>query len=224
MELRMDTQEIDELLGNREPAASREAFHCPQSACGVYAKQRWGDIYTAAGVGGVHQLPGWSNALCEACGGVSVWLGDTLVYPAKKSGPKPAADMPAEVLAIYEEARDVSPYSKKSAAGLLRLALQMLVDDLEPGSSSINTKIGTLVKRGLDSQVQQAMDVLRVLGNEAVHPGTIDLDADDALLPALFGLVNLIVEQVVTRPKHVGGLFGLLPPSKLEQITKRDSD
>lgn len=99
--------------------------------------------------------------------------------------------MPPDVLAVYEEARDVSGISKKSAGALLRLALQMLVDDLEQGSAPINTKIGELVKRGLDPQVQQAMDVVRVVGNNAVHPGQIDLDADEDLLPARFALINL---------------------------------
>jgi hypothetical protein len=130
--------------------------------------------------------------------------------------------MPDDVLAVFNEAREVAPMSKKSAAALLRLALQMLVDDLEPGSAAINAKIGALVKRGLDPQVQQAMDVVRVVGNNAVHPGQIDLDGDDQLLPALFGLVNMIVEQVITRPKVVAELFGSLPPAARAGVAKRD--
>ena len=112
--------------------------------------------------------------------------------------------------------------SKKSAAALLRLALQVLVDDLEPGSGTINDKIGALVQKGLDPGVQQAMDVLRVVGNNAVHPGQIDLDADDALLLALFGLLNLIVDQVITRPKMLAGLFGSLPQTAQDGVARRD--
>jgi hypothetical protein len=151
-----------------------------------------------------------------------VWRGEMMVYPMRRTGPSPHADMPTDVLAVYEEARDVSAISKKSAAALLRLALQILADDLEQGSAPINTKIGALVKRGLDPQVQQAMDVVRVVGNNAVHPGQIDLDGDDDLLPALFALINLIVEQVITRPKAVAGLFGSLPPSAQAAVARRD--
>ena len=39
----------------------------------------------------------------------------------------------------------------------------------------------------------------------------------------LYALLNLIVEQVITRPKHIGGLFFLLPQSKREAIAKRDA-
>ncbi|WP_344200171.1 DUF4145 domain-containing protein [Aeromicrobium alkaliterrae] len=145
-----------------------------------------------------------------------------MIFPLVRQGEEPHADMPADVLAIYEEARAVSSLSRKSAAGLLRLGLQMLVDELDTGSGSIDAKIGRLVQGGLDPQVQQAMDVLRVVGNESVHPGQIDLDADDDLLPALFNLINVIVEQVVSRPKTIGALFQKLPDAKRAAIQRRD--
>ena len=67
------------------------------------------------------------------------------------------------------------------------------------------------------------MDTLRVVGNESVHPGVIDLDADDELLPGLFGLVNLIVDQVVARPKRVALMFAKSPDDKRTQIEQRDA-
>jgi len=131
--------------------------------------------------------------------------------------------MPDDVRVLYEEAQDVSGVSKKSAAALLRLALQVLVDELERGNENLDKKIGKLVARGLDPGVQQAMDVVRVVGNNAVHPGQIDLESDDGeLTTALFGLLNLIVEQVVSRPKRLAELFGTLPPGALEGIARRD--
>jgi hypothetical protein len=201
----------------------REAFYCPAAGCGVYAKQEWDQLYFQSTPGfkilGEHLV-----AHCTACWEPSIWREDVMIYPLRRQGEDPHSDMPADVLAVYEEARSVAPVSKKSAAGLLRLALQMLVDELEPGSGTIDSKIGALVKRGLDPQLQQAMDVLRVVGNESVHPGQIDLDADDDLLPGLFNLANVIVEQVVARPKHIGGLFAKLPQTKLDAIQKRDGN
>jgi hypothetical protein len=180
-------------------------------------------MYIRERTGSTNAAGGFKLAQCSACGAISIWLEDSMVYPLKRQGEEAHADMPPSVLAVYEEARDVAPVSMRSAAGLLRLALQMLVDELEPGAGTIDGKIGALVRRGLDPQVQQAMDVLRVVGNEAVHPGQIDLEADDVSVPALFNLVNIIVEQVLTRPKHIGGLFAKLPQTKLDAIQKRDN-
>ena len=174
--------------------------------------------------GGLGEVDDMTVARCESCRADSIWRGDSMIFPLDRLGEPPHEDMPENVRDVYEEARSVAPISKRSAAGLLRLALQMLVDDLEEGRGTIDQKIGKLVQRGLDPQVQKAMDVLRVAGNESVHPGTMDLDADPDLLDALFGLANLIVEQVITRPKHVGYLFSKLPPEKLDAIQRRDGD
>jgi hypothetical protein len=145
-----------------------------------------------------------------------------MVYPRTALGPPPMEGMPENVKEVFLEAREVAPVSRKSAAGLLRLALQLLLDDLEPGGGDINAKIGRLVTRGLDESVQQAMDVLRVVGNASVHPGQINLDDDDDLLEGLFELINMIVEQVIVRKKRLAGLFGRLPKENVEGIQRRD--
>ncbi len=106
------------------------------------------------------------------------------------------------------------------ACALLRLATQKLADDLEPGPGDLNAKIGRLVSNGLPEMVQQALDSLRVIGNEAVHPGELDLDDD--VETALFELLNLTVEDRITRPQRVQDLYGKLPPSKLQGISNRD--
>jgi hypothetical protein len=144
------------------------------------------------------------------------------IYPLGLVGEPPSADMPDDVHKIYDEARRVAAQSPRSAAALLRLALQMLVDFLEPGSAAINSKIGKLVQRGLQPQTQQAMDVLRVVGNNAVHPGQIDLDDEPELLPGLFRLANLVIDQMITVPTHAQSLFDALPQRARDQISQRD--
>lgn len=206
---------------DRTPVWGREAFHCP--SCGVYAAQHWAEVALYYH----HSLPstrvdGLSGATCASCDETSLWKRDQSIYPLPRVGVAPNEDMPDEVKAIYNEAREVAPISRKSAAGLLRLALQMLVDELVPGRQNIVTKIGKLVSQGLDPRVQRAMDTLRVVGNESVHPGQIDLDADADLTAALFGLLNIIVEQVITRPNHIDALYAKLPETKREAIERRD--
>lgn len=88
----------------------------------------------------------------------------------------------------------VLPYSPRAAAALLRLALQKLMK--QPGKN-INADIATLVEDGLRADVQQAADVLRVIGNEAVHPGQIDAD-NPKTVAGLFELLNIIAEDRIT--------------------------
>ena len=146
-----------------------------------------------------------------------------MIFPRGRTGVIPLEGMPASVLDLFEEARAVGMISPRSAAALLRLALQTLIDELEPGNKNLNEKIGALKARGLADDVVKAMDVVRVVGNNGVHPGDIDVNEDSAILPALFALVNVIVEQVVVRRSTVDALFAKLPPGALEAIARRDA-
>lgn len=204
---------------DRSPSYKKPAFECPM--CSVYAKQTWFPFLRSTSTSTM-QAGGWRGAQCGACGGTSVWRGKELVWPMRTRGPQPHPDMPAGPRELYDEARAVSSISRKSAIALLRLALQHLVDDLDKGSGGIDKKIGRLGQRGLDPQVQQAMDIVRVVGNNAVHPGQIDVDADDEWLGALFMLMNLIVEQMIARPKHIQSLMAKLPSGALDAIARRD--
>lgn len=86
----------------------------------------------------------------------------------------------------------------------------------------INDDIAELVKKGLPATVQQALDVVRVVGNNAVHPGQIDLDDSPEIAGSLFGLINFIVEKMIAEPKKIGELFNGLPSSAKAGIAKRD--
>src|SRR5229473_2853992 len=54
-------------------------------------------------------------------------------------------------------------------------------------------------------------DIIRVIGNNAVHPGTIDLRDDQATALALFDLLNLIVDEMITRPREIDEIYKRLP-------------
>ena len=80
------------------------------------------------------------------------------------------------------------------------------------------------MKRGLDARIQKALDVVRVIGNNAVHPGQVDLRDDKVTATELFKLVNLIVEAMIATPKHIEAMYGALPEGALKAIEKRDAD
>ena len=70
--------------------------------------------------------------------------------------------------------------------------------------------------------IQKALDAVRVIGNEAVHPGTLDLKDDRDTAIKLFKLVNIIADQVISNPKHVEEVYGQIPEAKRKAIEKRD--
>jgi len=135
----------------------------------------------------------------------------------------PTTDMPDDVQTDYLEARDVVTRSPRSAAALLRLAVQKLTVDLGENGKNLNDNIGRLVKKGLPPRIQQALDAVRVIGNNAVHPGELDLRDDIETASALFGLVNMIVTVMITQPKEVEDLYSRIPSGALEQIERRDA-
>ena len=92
----------------------------------------------------------------------------------------------------------------------------------QPGKD-LNTDIASLVASGLPPGVQKLLDIVRVIGNEAVHPGAIDLRDDLTLAATLFGLVNLITEKMISDPNQLDALYAALPEGKREGIARRDA-
>jgi hypothetical protein len=64
---------------------------------------------------------------------------------------------------------------------------------------NINNDIRARVAKGLSAEFQQGIDVLRVVGNNAVHRGQIDPD-DPSTVRSLFVLINIIVGSMVSVP------------------------
>ncbi|QJP98583.1 hypothetical protein C6Y56_15935 [Pseudomonas fluorescens] len=87
---------------------------------------------------------------------------------------------------------------------------------------NINDDIKALVQKGLAPQVQQALDLVRVTGNQAVHPGEMSLEDSPEHVTIMFEMINLIVEELIARPKQIAERFGKLPAGALAAIAKRD--
>jgi hypothetical protein len=160
---------------------------------------------------------------CFNCKKIAVWVFDRLVFPSKKSGTKPNPDLPDDVIRDFEEAREIVDASPRGAVALLRLCIQKLCTHLGEKEKTIDDAIASLVRKGLNPLVQKALDIVRVVGNEAVHPGVLDLRDDRDTASELFGLVNSIADQMITHPKAVDALYKKLPESKRKAIEERDS-
>jgi hypothetical protein len=159
---------------------------------------------------------------CYNCKKIAVWIFDRLVFPGAKSGVTPNTDLPDDVVTDYEEAREIAQASPRGAAALLRLGIQKLCKHLGEKGKTIDDDIASLVKKGLDPLVQQSLDIVRVIGNEAVHPGTLDLRDDRDTASQLFELVNAIAAQMISHPKTVKEMYQKLPENKRKAIETRD--
>ena len=159
---------------------------------------------------------------CQCCERKILWIDDTYIYPdivSEEANP----DMPESVKQLYNEAALISNKSPRAACALLRLAVDTLCHELGETDRDINKNIGALVKKGLPPTVQQALDVVRVVGNKAVHPGQIAFDVDDnATATMLMHLLNMIVTRMISEPNEINCLYQGLPESVKKSIENRD--
>lgn len=160
---------------------------------------------------------------CYNCDKIAVWVHGNLIHPNAKIGVIPNSDLPEPIIRDFEEARGILSDSPRGAAALLRLCVQKLCMHLGEKGKNIDDDIASLVSKGLNPLVQKSLDIVRVIGNEAVHPGVIDLNDDRDTASQLLFLINSIAEQMISHPKKVEELYGKLPENKREAIEKRNN-
>lgn len=205
------------------PTLMAKAFNCPR--CRVFAKQNWFYLHGANqrdGFGTQYRNEEFALSKCESCGEPTIWHGKKMIYPLHSSAETPNPDLPEHICADFEEARLIANFSPRGAAALLRLAIQKLCAHLGQSGKNINSDIAALVSSGLPQKVQQALDSVRVIGNDAVHPGAIDLRDDLETVHKLFRLVNFIAYKTITEPREVEEIYNGLPADKLAGIEARD--
>jgi len=211
------------------PEVGKAGFHCPH--CNMYANQVWFNALhmewiAKPGIDGRHQqiqVPALLVARCSHCSKYSIWLGGILVAPEVSGAPLPHPEMPDDIKSDFDEARRIFARSPRSSAALLRLAIQKLCIHLGHPGRNLNDDIGRLVENGLPVQIQRSLDIVRVVGNNQVHPGTLDVRDDPETATRLFELVNLIVEDRISRPKQIEALYLKLPEGARKQVEERDA-
>ncbi len=198
------------------PKFRDKQFHCVY--CNVYSSQSWGQLEYQ----GTMTTSGHWFCTCRHCGKNSFWFEKRMLVPSEAPVPPHHQDMPEECIVEYNEARDIVARSPKAAAALMRLGIQKLTAVIGEEGSNINDDIGSLVKKGMPVEVQQALDYCRVIGNNAVHPGELNIDDDPNIAHSLFEMMNFIVEDRITKPKKIDELYNVLPKGALKAVEKRD--
>ena len=171
-----------------------------------------------------YQLVNVNLSECDSCGAIAIWQKTNVIYPPLSYDIEPNHDLPAEIIADFNEARQILNLSPRGAAALLRLCIQKICKHLGQPGRDLNIDIGALVKAGLSPAIQQALDVVRVIGNNAVHPGQMDLRDDHATAAKLFNLVNLIANDRITHPRQIAELYEGLPQGAKDGVTRRDRE
>jgi len=205
----------------KPPAHNERTFNCPH--CEAYAAIHWAPVIYTMADGSNRTMANLQLAMCTNCGKYSFWVDGGMVYPDQITVTSPNADLEEEIQQDYLEAARILERSPRGAVALLRLGIQKLCRQLGQPGKNINDDIAALVKAGeIPQRVQQALDIVRVVGNNAVHPGQIDLRDDRDTALRLFQLVNLIAERAISQPKEVEELYGTLPEAARKQIERRD--
>lgn len=207
------------------PYYEGSAFNCP--FCQAYAHQIWCDLLYIHPYRGNYiridpEKYGFKICFCSHCNRFSIWYGQKMIYPESTGVEPPNPDLNDDIKRDYGEAASILHKSPRGAAALLRLAIQKLMIQLGEKGQNLYEDIANLVEKGLPEEVQQALDSLRVIGNEAVHPGVLDLRDDQETAEQLFKLLNFIAEKMITEPKVVKEIYNKIPESKKEQIKRRN--
>ena len=165
-------------------------------------------------------------SICYACKKPAFWdySNEKMLYPDACTAPPPNADLNEDIKEIYNEAASIVNRSPRAACALLRLAVQMLLKQLGEKGEWINDDIKKMVKEGkISPKIQKALDTLRVTGNDAVHPGQIDFDEAGETV-ALFDWINIIADDLITKPKQIDEKYNNLPKKAKENIEERDKN
>lgn len=222
-------------MSNRAARYKGKSFDCPH--CEAFAQQDWPDVLFRSREGPaqkVRESNEFAASQCAVCNQYALWRmrlsvkgsGDVatdlrLIHPRGFGGPPAPDDLPPDLLPLYEEARSVASLSPRSASALLRLTLEGLLTHLYPTAGNLNGMIGAAAKAGLPEAVVQAMDVLRFNGNASVHE--LHREDNTETVAALFKILHVVVERLVTQPRQINELHAALPEGVREQIEKRDA-
>lgn len=163
----------------------------------------------------------WRTSTCRRCEKRTVWRGEQIIYPPSSPAPLAHPDMPESVAALYNEARAVAAASRRAGAALARAALERLLKELDPEAPTkarLDDRIARVSVR-VTSPTAKLLTVCRHVGNESLHGGDnpdeavilLLTDADSKLMDAIFESINLVVDDLITRPARVDKIYDTVP-------------
>ena len=126
---------------------------------------------------------------CHSCSGFALWVGDRLVFPINVD------KTPALVEEDFEKAAAILNKSPRGAIALMRVCIQKLMPLLKQDGENLNDTMSSLVRKGLEVEIQQAMEVLQVLGNDPGQPTSLDTQEDKEMALRFVDSLKAILER-----------------------------
>jgi hypothetical protein len=161
--------------------------------------------------------------VCGASGCRSLWFEQQRIYPRTSDAPAMSPDMPEGVRKDYEEAAAIASESPRAAAALLRMCIEGLCKDIAE-KPKFDIALDELARRGIPEEIQTAIDVIRMNGNEVMHAGRLYGTDDAGTVAMLFKLANVIVTWAITDRKLLRDLYTQIPETKRESVEKRRAE
>jgi hypothetical protein len=213
------------------PSYQSENFHCPH--CQSYCNQNWEGVRCTWNT---HQGYRAQTARCVGCNNYSIWQDGKMVYPDSSGIESPNSDLSKDIQKDYLEAASIVNKSPRGACALLRLAVEKLCNhflkenhpEIELKDFDLHKKINLLIEKDLTTtarakRLYRNLHTIKIIGNEAVHPGELDLIGDSDTAKTLFSFINMIAEEMITAPKNEKELFNKLPQNKTKEINGKIS-
>lgn len=217
----------------------KEYFECPH--CGIHSSQNFIRFPDESGESDEYGTTwkAYFGFKCDKCKKTHIYTASInaysdrdlynpyIIYPhdtIPKDIPPVYKDLPEDIQNDYNEAALIFEVSPRGAAALLRLCIQKLCHNHFDKKIKIDAAIKQLNIGTSNKDFIKALDIVRVTGNEAVHPpGKMDLKDDHDTVKSLFELVNYIAGNIVQSEK-IKKQYDSLPSEKLKGITDRDKD
>ena len=126
---------------------------------------------------------------CHSCNGFSLWVGGLLVFPTRID------KTPELVEEDLEEAAAILNKFPRGAAALMRVCIQKLVPLLEDNGKEFNQRVSSLVRKGLEMEMQQAEEVLQVLRGDSAQLNSLESQADRETALRLLDSLKAVLER-----------------------------
>jgi hypothetical protein len=95
----------------------------------------------------------------------------------------------------FEEAAAVLNKSPRAAAALIRICIQNMMPLLKETGKNLDENISSLVRKGLEVEIQQAMDVLQVIRRNPGQESDVDLRHETAIATRMLESLKEILER-----------------------------
>ena len=126
---------------------------------------------------------------CHRCNGFSLWVSGLLVFPTKMDKSPELADEDVD------EAAAILNKFPRGATALMRVCIQKLVPLLEENGKELNQRVSSLVRKGLEMEMQQAKEVLEVLRGDPQQLSQLESQASKETALRFLDSLKAVLER-----------------------------